>query len=113
MIEIIKMHVEMSNLRMENARLKAHLAQEKAMNRAFLSDVEYELQKRIHAIKCRDEVPNNIFLGKKEWDALKSTASMKMGATYTGDFEYQKASYCGFNVMRVKHATFVDVSTVQ
>lgn len=107
---MIAIYVEITKLRMENQKLKIQLADQKAMNRAFLCDTEREILNRIHAIKCRDEVPNKIFLGKKEWDSMKTIAGNPMNS---GPSEASEAWYCGCCVIRVKKATFVDVSTVQ
>jgi hypothetical protein len=109
MLEMIAVYVENSNLRMENARLKSQLAQQKAMNHAFTSDTEFKINNIIHKIKCRDEVPNRIFLGRKEWDALKLIAGNPM---YSGPSRAIDARYMGFEVVKVEKATFVDVSTI-
>jgi hypothetical protein len=109
MLEMIAVYVENSNLKTENARLKAKLAQQMAMNRSFTVDTEARILNIIHKIKCRDEVPNRIFLGKKEWDALRAIASNPM---YSGPSEAIDGRYLGFEVVRVGKATFVDVSTI-
>jgi hypothetical protein len=106
MIELMRVYVENSNLRMENARLERQLAQQKEMNWAFTSETEHRINKMIHAIKCRDEVPGNIFLGRKEWDALKAIAGNPISDEIDG-------RYMGYTVVKVGKATFVDVSTVQ
>jgi hypothetical protein len=116
MLEMIAVYVENSNLRMENARLKAKLAELKARDRAFTCDTEVKIQSIIHKIKCRDEVPNRIFLGKKEWDALKETAkypNLARNPMYSGSSTPSiDARYMGFEVVKVDRATFVDVSTI-
>jgi hypothetical protein len=112
MLEMIAVYVENSNLRMENARLKSQLAQQKAMNHAFTSDTEFKINNIIHKIKCRDEVPNRIFLGKKEWDALKAIASHPDPSAEIRGLPAPDARYMGYRVVRVNKATFVDVSTI-
>jgi hypothetical protein len=111
MLEMIAVYVENGNLKMENARLRAKLADLRAMNRAFTSDTEVRINNLIHKIKCRDEVPNRIFLGKKEWDALKEYAKYPNLSDATPDLPAPDARYMGFEVVRVNKATFVDVST--
>jgi hypothetical protein len=112
MLAMISVYVENSNLRMENARLKSQLAQQKAMNHAFTSDTEVRINNLIHKIKCRDEVPNNIFLGKKEVDAIKELGSIDMNnPDPDGPFGMEQ-SYMGYRIVKVNKATFVDVSTV-
>jgi hypothetical protein len=112
MLEMIAVYVENSNLKTENARLKAKLAELKARDRAFTCDTEVKIQSIIHKIKCRDEVPNNIFLGKKEVDAIKALGSIdRTNADPDGPFGMEQ-SYMGYRIVKVNKATFVDVSTV-
>ena len=106
---MLQLFVMNARLQYENDKLRRENADMKAMNWAFTSDTEHKINKLIHAIKCRDEIPNNIFLGKKEWDAIKAIARNPM---YTGPSNAIDGRYMGFKVIKVDKATFVDVSTV-
>lgn len=117
MFATMSVYQENARLRLENENLKRRLANERAIRNAFTSDTELRILDHIHKIKCRDEVPNRIFLGKKEWDALKALTSAPMsGSAYLGSTPGApcpiKARYMGYEVVKVDKATFVDVSTI-
>ena len=109
---MLQLFILNAKLQYENQKLKQENEALKAKKWAFTSDTEHKINKLIRAIKCRDEIPNHIFLGEKEMAAIKTLGSIDMNNPDPDDPMWRQQSYLGFTVIKVNKASFVDVSTV-